>query len=62
MEKLKSLREQQVLSIQELADRAGVSKNTVWNLEHRKNRAYPRTIRKLATALGVEPGELVKAS
>ena len=62
MEKLRNLREQQVLSIQELADRAGVSKNTVWNLEHSRNQAYPRTIRKLATALGVEPGELVKAS
>lgn len=62
MAKLKSLREQQVLSLQELADKAGVSKNTVWNIEHGKNRAYPRTIRKLATALGVEPQELVKAS
>jgi transcriptional regulator with XRE-family HTH domain len=44
-----------------LAELAGVSKNTISNIENGNGTAYPSTIRKLATALGVEPSELVKA-
>jgi HTH-type transcriptional regulator, competence development regulator len=49
-----------VLTMEELADKAGVGLNTVWRLEHGIMGAQPRTIRKLARALGVEPEELVK--
>ena len=61
MAKLKNLRRQRVLTIEQLAAQAGVSKNTISKAE-RGGSIYPSTVHKLATALGVEPGELVKAS
>lgn len=61
MTRLKALRERKALSLAELAERAGVSKNTLFRLEHGSPAPYPRTIRKLAEALGVEPAELTGA-
>jgi transcriptional regulator with XRE-family HTH domain len=58
--KLKSLREENVLSQRELARLAGVSYVTVWRLENGFKYAHPQTIRKIAGVLGVEPRELVK--
>ena len=59
-EKLKSLREERVLSLRDLERISGVSYNTIWFIEAgRRKRTHPRTIRKLAIALGVEPQELV---
>jgi transcriptional regulator with XRE-family HTH domain len=46
--------------MEELAAKADVGRNTIWRLEHGVMGAQPRTIRKLARALGVEPEELVK--
>ena len=40
--------------------KAGVGRNTIWRLEHGVVGAQPRTIRKLAKALDVQPEELVK--
>jgi transcriptional regulator with XRE-family HTH domain len=62
MDKLKALRAQKVLTLDELSQESGVTLNTIWRLEsgYSKN-ARPSTIRKLATALGVEPQELIKA-
>ena len=61
-EKLTALREVRFLSHRELAKLAGVSPQTVLNLEHGKGeQAQRRTIRKLASALEVDPHELVKA-
>jgi transcriptional regulator with XRE-family HTH domain len=40
--------------------RSGVSYNTIWRLEDVQQGAHPRTIRKLAEALGVQPSELLK--
>ena len=60
VEKLRALRTQRVLTLRELGEKAGVSKDTIWRLEHGHSGAYPSTIRKLARALGVEPSELVK--
>jgi transcriptional regulator with XRE-family HTH domain len=60
VDKLKELRRRRVLTMEELAEKAGVGRNTVWRLEHGIMGAQPRTIRKLATALGVEPEDLVK--
>ncbi len=57
--KLKELRRRRVLTLEELADKADVGRNTIWRLEHGVMGAQPRTIRKLAKALGVEPEELV---
>ena len=60
MARLRELRRRRVLTLEELAEEAGVGRNTVWRLEHGLMGAQPRTIRKLAKALDVEPEELVK--
>ncbi len=60
VERLKELRRERVLSLRELEGRSGVSYNTIWRIEDGRQGAHPRTIRKLAEALGVEPAELVK--
>lgn len=58
--KLRNLREARILSLRELADESGVSYNTIWFIEAgRRRRTHPRTIRKLANALGVEPKALL---
>jgi transcriptional regulator with XRE-family HTH domain len=60
--RLRQLRRQKVLSMRELEEKSGVSYNTVWRLETERTGAQPRTIRKLADALGVEPEELLPES
>ena len=60
MRRLKALRQQRVLTLRELEERSGVAYNTIWHLENGKRGAQPRTLRKLAVALGVEPEVLVK--
>jgi transcriptional regulator with XRE-family HTH domain len=62
VERLKELRRGRVLSLRELEERSGVSYNTIWRLEDGRQGAHPRTIRKLAEALGVEPSDLVKGA
>jgi transcriptional regulator with XRE-family HTH domain len=57
--KLRELRRRRVLTLEELAEKAGVGRNTIWRLEHGVMGAQPRTIRKLAKALDVEPQDLV---
>jgi transcriptional regulator with XRE-family HTH domain len=59
MQKLRELRQRRVLTLHELGELSGVAYNTIWRLENGKSGAQPRTIRKLAAALGVEPEELV---
>ncbi len=59
--KLKGFRELRMLSLRELADLSGVAHNTVWRIEAgRRSRTHPKTIRKLAAALNVDPQELLK--
>jgi transcriptional regulator with XRE-family HTH domain len=58
--KLRELRQRRVLTLHELEERSGVAYNTIWRLENGRSGAQPRTIRKLAAALGVDPEELVK--
>ena len=60
VDRLKALRHQRVLTLRELEQRSGVAYNTIWHLENGKRGAQPRTLRKLASALDVEPEELVK--
>ena len=56
--RLRELREERVLSLRELEERSGVSYNTIWRIEDGRQGAHPRTVRKLAEALGVPPSEL----
>ncbi len=60
IERLRELRRQKVLSMRELEEMSGVSYNTIWRLENGITGAQPRTIRKIARVLGVDPAELVK--
>jgi transcriptional regulator with XRE-family HTH domain len=60
VERLKELRREQVLSLRELEERSGVSYNTIWRIEDGRQGAHPRTVRRLAAALDVEPSELLK--
>ena len=60
MRKLRELRQRRVLTLRELGEYSGVSYNTIWRLENGRGGAQPRTIRKLAAALGVQPEELIK--
>ena len=56
--RLRELRDRASLSQMELAERAGVSRATIADLELAKRKPQPKTRRKLAAALGVEPHEL----
>jgi transcriptional regulator with XRE-family HTH domain len=57
--KLKELREKRALSMRELAERAGLRHNTIYRIEHGQKNVMPRTVRKLAAALDVEPAKLL---
>ena len=57
---LKRLRQEQALSLRDLARRSGVAYDTINRLELGKQDAQPRTIRRLAEALGVQPKALMK--
>jgi transcriptional regulator with XRE-family HTH domain len=47
------------LTQRQLGELAGVAHTTVQQLESLRRGAYPQTLRKLATALGVVPEELL---
>ncbi len=59
-ERIRQLRQERALSLRELGEMTGVAFDTINKLELGKREAQPRTIRKLAEALGVEPKELMK--
>ncbi len=59
MKRFRELRRQKVLSMRELAEQSGLNYNTIWRLENGLTGAHPRTIRKIAGVLGVDPSELV---
>lgn len=58
--RLRRLRQEAALSQQGLAERSGVSADTIVKLEGGEREAQPRTLGKLAGALGVEPRKLMK--
>jgi transcriptional regulator with XRE-family HTH domain len=58
--KVRHLRERRSLSLRELSDLSGVNYNAIWRIEVGRTGAQPRTVRRLAEALGVEPHELMK--
>ncbi len=59
-ERLRELRRERVLSQRDLTSMTGIAFDTISRLETGKQRAQPRTIRKLANALSVEPRDLIK--
>jgi len=58
MPSLKELRERQFLTQGKLAQKAGLGRDTVNQIEGGKQKPYLRTIRKLAKALRVQPGDI----
>jgi DNA-binding XRE family transcriptional regulator len=58
-EALRRLREGYPLTVRELAERSGVSHNTITMIENRHRTANPSTVRKLAAALGIGSSELM---
>jgi len=57
-EKIKKLRQQQALSLSDLAELTKLSRVTINRIENGKQNPMPRTIRRLAKALGVSVQEL----
>jgi len=54
-------RELAVLSIRELAAQAGIAQATLWSIEAGRQAPQPRTLRKIAVGLDIEPRELLTA-
>jgi transcriptional regulator with XRE-family HTH domain len=57
-QKVRAARERAFLSKRELADEAGLDRSTVGRIEDGVAEVYPRTIRKIANALSVDPASL----
>ncbi len=58
--RLRRIRQERALSLRALGERSGVAFDTINKLENEHREAQPRTVRKLAEALGVEPKELMR--
>jgi transcriptional regulator with XRE-family HTH domain len=56
--RLREHRERRSFSLAELAQLSGIAKSTIYRLEHGGPAPHPKTVRKLAEALGVEPADL----
>ena len=59
-DKLRQLRERKALRQEDLAELAGVGKNTVNRIEKNHTEPHMTTVRKLAQALRVDPAELIE--
>jgi len=59
VERLREFRRMRAFSQQELADAAGVGRNTISRIERGETGAHGRTLRRLAQALSVDVAELV---
>lgn len=60
MDRLKMLRRLRAMSQEELAEESGVGRATISRIERGETGAHGRTLRRLATALGVDVAELVQ--
>ena len=58
--RLRRIRRALALSQRDLSRMTGIAFDTISRLETGKQRAQPRTIRRLADVLGVEPRKLLK--
>ena len=57
-QRVRTARERAFLSKRELADQAGLDRSTISRIEDGVTEVYPRTIRKIAEALSVDPASL----
>jgi transcriptional regulator with XRE-family HTH domain len=58
--RLRLWRERKALSQQELAERAGITRAALSRIESGQAEPHPRTTRKLAKALGLQPDDLME--
>ena len=58
-EKIRELRDEKLLTSQQLADLAGVSRDVIYRLENEKSGAHQTSIKRIARVLGVDPKELL---
>ena len=56
---IRRLRRNQGLTIQKLADKAGITYATLWNIENEESQPKADTLVKIAKALNVSIGELI---
>lgn len=57
---LRDWRYRKGVGLRELARRAGVTPRVVSNIEHGRSSGYPQTWVRLASALGVDPEQIVE--
>ena len=57
---MRQLRRERALSQRDLSGITGIAHDSISQLETGKREAQPRTIRRIADALGIDPAELVK--
>jgi len=57
-EKLRSARHGKALTLRELSEITGIDHNVIWMYEKGRRSPIPRNLRKLASALGVNPSDL----
>ena len=57
--RLREVRERKFITQEELAERTGITRANISRLENGLQRPRISTVRRLATALGVEPEELI---
>jgi transcriptional regulator with XRE-family HTH domain len=60
--KIRRLRDARALTQEELAEKVGITVAALSRIERNSAEPRPKTRRKLAEALGVEPAELVEGS
>jgi HTH-type transcriptional regulator, competence development regulator len=58
-ERIRELRNEKVLTMEEVANLSGVSFNTLYRLEHNLTGARQSSIKKIARVLGVAPQDLL---
>jgi transcriptional regulator with XRE-family HTH domain len=59
-DRIRYLRQRRVLTLQELAERAGIPRyQTILDIEKGRRQPRPSTLRKIAAALEVEPAALL---
>ena len=57
---LREWRAIRAVGVRELARQAGVSTAAIVALEHQRSRGYPRTWKRIAKALGIEPLQIAE--
>lgn len=56
---IREWREENFLTLKELAEKVGVKLQTVWNWESGRSQPEKRNIRALALALGIDPRQII---